>query len=109
MRNETVSKFSGHGQLGIPECQDTNLTTAPDALAKNPAQSERLTSIDLARGLVMSLMALDHVRDYFSNTPLIMDPARTTVALFFTRWITHFCAPAFFLLAGVGAYLSISR
>lgn len=58
----------------------------------------------------MILMALDHTRDYFSQTdfdPLDLD--RTTPALFFTRWITHFCAPLFIFLSGVSAYLSLQR
>src|SRR5271163_1273253 len=70
----------------------------------------RLESIDVVRGVIMILMALDHVRDFFSNTGLNpTDPATTTVPLFFTRWITHFCAPVFFLLTGTGAYLSLGR
>jgi uncharacterized membrane protein len=57
----------------------------------------------------MILMALDHTRDYFSNLRFQPeDLARTTPFLFATRWITHFCAPTFFLLAGVGAALAIS-
>src|SRR3569832_2772900 len=66
---------------------------------------ERVAAIDVLRGAVMVLMLLDHVRDLvhvqahdFSPT----DPDRTTLVLFFTRWITHFCAPIFVLLAGVG-------
>jgi hypothetical protein len=58
----------------------------------------------------MILMAVDHVRDFFGNPGVNpTDIATTTVSLFFTRWITHFCAPVFFLLTGTGAYLSLSR
>ena len=58
----------------------------------------------------MILMALDHVRDYFGAAGINpTNPATTTVPLFFTRWITHFCAPTFFLLTGTGAYLSLRR
>jgi len=70
----------------------------------------RIESVDLVRGIVMILMALDHVRDFLGNPGVSpTDLAATTVPLFFTRWITHFCAPAFFLLTGTGAYLSLSR
>jgi uncharacterized membrane protein len=70
----------------------------------------RVDSVDLVRGVIMILMALDHTRDFFGipgQNPT--DIATTTAPLFFTRWITHFCAPVFFLLAGTGAYLSLRR
>ncbi len=74
------------------------------------AKAARLESVDLLRGLVMVLMALDHVRD-FMGTPGISPTnlTQTTVPLFFTRWITDICAPVFFLLTGTGAYLSLRR
>ncbi|HVP17774.1 MAG TPA: heparan-alpha-glucosaminide N-acetyltransferase domain-containing protein, partial [Spirochaetia bacterium] len=66
--------------------------------------------MDLLRGLVMVIMALDHVRDYFTNVRFDpLDLTQTTAALAFTRLITHFCAPVFVFLAGTGAYLSLSR
>jgi uncharacterized membrane protein len=66
---------------------------------------ERTKAIDLARGLIMILMVLDHARDFFSGFGAATDLATTTPALFFTRWVTHFCAPGFVLLAGTAAFL----
>ena len=66
----------------------------------------RLTSVDALRGLVMVLMALDHTRDFLQDMRIDpLNPATTTVPLFFSRWITHFCAPVFVFLAGASAYL----
>lgn len=76
----------------------------------SPVASTRIGSIDVVRGGVMILMALDHVRDYV--TDLRFPPenlARGSAALFATRWVTHFCAPAFFLLAGVGIGIAKNR
>src|SRR5215831_14516724 len=73
-----------------------------------PQLKKRVESIDIVRGIVMLIMALDHVRDFthihaMDQNPV--DPATTTPILFFTRWITHFCAPAFVFLSGTSAYL----
>ena len=71
-------------------------------------RDQRIQSIDFLRGLVMLLMALDHVRLYFGHGNWYADPTNletTTPALFFTRWITHFCAPIFIFLAGTSAFL----
>jgi uncharacterized membrane protein len=80
---------------------------------KPSAARPRLDAVDLLRGWIMIFMALDHVRDYFHTDALRgidpTDPAQTYPALFFTRWITHFCAPIFFFLAGTGAFLSLGR
>jgi uncharacterized membrane protein len=72
----------------------------------------RIQSIDVVRGMVMVIMALDHVRDYFHATAMTDDPLNlntTTPLLFFTRLITHFCAPTFVFLSGTSAYLMSLR
>lgn len=74
------------------------------------AKPLRIYSIDLLRGIIMVIMALDHVRDYFSNAHFdLTDLTQTTPGLFFTRWITHFCAPVFVFFAGTSAYLWQSK
>ena len=75
-----------------------------------PAQGSRLVSVDVLRGLVMVIMALDHTRDFMTyQRSAPEDLAHTSGALFFTRFLTHFCAPVFAFLAGTGAFLATSR
>lgn len=86
--------------------QENNIALAGVPLT--PAKSRRIESIDLLRGTIMIIMALDHVRDYFHAYSYIYDPTdlqHTSAAIFFTRWITHLCAPIFMFLAGISASL----
>ncbi|MFI5161136.1 MAG: DUF1624 domain-containing protein [Sphingobacteriales bacterium] len=79
----------------------TTATTAP---------KYRIESIDILRGLIMLIMALDHTRDFFHlHSPNATDLATTTPILFFTRWITHFCAALFVFLSGVSVNLAGAR
>src|SRR5437764_2230985 len=87
-------------------------TTSPAStvpVAPTLAPPARLDSIDLLRGAVMVLMALDHVRAFLGAHVNPENLATATPALFLTRWVTHFCAPVFVFLAGTGAYLRGSR
>jgi uncharacterized membrane protein len=78
--------------------------------SKLAGQSSRLVSVDVLRGLVMVIMALDHTRDFLSYIPFAPeDLAHTYGWLFFTRVITHYCAPTFSFLAGTGAFLATKR
>jgi uncharacterized membrane protein len=74
--------------------------------------ARRQPSVDLLRGVVMVIMALDHTRDFVNAEAMAFRPedlAQTTPAIFFTRWITHMCAPVFAFTAGIGAYLWMER
>jgi uncharacterized membrane protein len=98
-------------QDSSPEFIPQPAVDAPPAPV-TPARS-RVDSIDLLRGIVMVIMMLDHTRDFIHRDVMMgFDPtdlSRTNVSLFFTRWITHFCAPVFVFLAGTGAYLQYAR
>jgi uncharacterized membrane protein len=72
-------------------------------------KKKRVESIDIVRGAVMIIMALDHTRHWFHHDAYMYEPtdlSRTNIFLFFTRFITHYCAPVFIFLAGISAYLN---
>jgi uncharacterized membrane protein len=90
----------------------TAVSTVPAVPTTSPVNARRIESIDLVRGIVMVVMVLDHTRDFVHNAALQFDPtdlSRTTPVLFFTRWVTHYCAPAFVFMAGTAAYLQTAR
>lgn len=89
------------------------LAAADPELDSTKPSRARIDSIDLLRGIVMVIMLLDHTRDFVHRDVLMgFDPtdlAHTNQMLFFTRWITHFCAPVFVFLAGTSTYLQFAR
>ena len=87
---------------------NNDLSTRNEQVAVAP----RINAVDLLRGIVMVIMLLDHTREFTHRDVLNFDPVdltRTHTLLFFTRWVTHFCAPVFVFLAGTGAYLQTLR
>ncbi len=94
----------------------TTVSTAPVGLLQSVKSSPmvaavtRLASVDILRGLVMVIMALDHTRHFLTNVPFPPELlGKTYATLFLTRFITHYCAPVFSFLAGTGAFLATSR
>ncbi len=101
---------AGTVQLLEPERAEQPLEQPPRPAPRPAVARPRLDSVDRLRGLVMALMALDHVRDFYGDCTFdAVDPTKTNVPVFFTRWISHFCAPTFVFLTGVGIYLYSAR
>jgi uncharacterized membrane protein len=94
----------------------TSTEVSAPAVAARPADlvagHARIQSVDALRGAIMMLMAIDHVRDFFHSGAMSFSPTDlswTTAAIFFTRWITHFCAPVFAFTAGIGAFFWVRK
>jgi uncharacterized membrane protein len=84
--------------------------TATEVQIPNPTVRFRVESIDVLRGLLMIVMALDHARQFFTNVRIDpTDPLLSWPALFLTRWVTHLCAPGFVALSGASVYLQRQR
>ncbi len=97
---------------GVDHVLFTGKKSAAVQSASAPDSGRRIPEIDMMRGLVIVLMALDHVRDYFYAGAFRfdpLDPAQTTPLLYATRWVTHLCAPTFIFLAGVSAFIQTTR
>src|SRR5689334_5110706 len=87
---------------------DPLMEPAPPPAGITRHGTARLDSIDMLRGLVIALMVLDHVRDFWSAAAFQFQPtdlSKTTPLLFMTRWVTYLCAPTFVFLAGVSVFL----
>ena len=83
------------------------LSAIPARIPSSTGIHPRLESVDVVRGVIMIIMALDHTREFFHVGAMSFQPddlTRTTAALFLTRWVTHVCAPVFFFTTGVGAF-----
>ena len=95
---------------GIRRVMSTSTVTQQASQTQRSSRGYRIESVDVLRGLLMLLMAIDHARDYFTSVAIDpADPVHSWPVLFFTRWITHLCAPGFVLLAGTSVYLQRQR
>jgi uncharacterized membrane protein len=106
----TRTVFQTLADRGVNGIASVEVEPTPTRALPPETSSARMEAIDVLRGAVMVLMALDHARGFFVSTSLDpTDLSRSNAVLFLTRWVTHFCAPVFCLLAGAGAFLSTFR
>jgi uncharacterized membrane protein len=94
-------------ETGLPIDGPESGADSSAGAARLAARKQRNHAVDALRGLVMIVMALDHTRDFFSFSAMAFPPedlTRTTVPIFLTRWVTHFCAPVFFFTTGIGIF-----
>src|SRR5215472_17382289 len=113
MRNRAIARASQPVPVGPTQIQRPLQLVPSDSPSEALAtRRPRVQAVDALRGLIMMIMALDHDRDFIHAVAQSFSPedlTHTSAILFFTRWVTHICAPVFMFTAGIGAYLWLQR